>query len=207
VSPGAASQLFPLEHGLFDLVIFDEASQCPVEQAVPAIYRGKNVLVSGDEKQLPPTTFFSAGTELEEDEVDESEMQADDNPAESQRRRERRAEEESLMGCTDLLEAAIGKLKQLYLCVHYRSDHPALIEFSNRAFYKGQLEAVPARTISIAGARPIEYHAVNGQYTDRTNPDEGKAVVDLLKRFWSPLRRRAGPEGKQPGCRLLREEP
>ncbi len=185
VSPGAASQLFPLEHGLFDLVIFDEASQCPVEQAIPAIYRGKNLLVSGDEKQLPPTMFFSAGTELEEDEVEESEMQADDNPAEAQRRRERRAEEESLMACSDLLEAAIGKLKQLYLCVHYRSDHPALIEFSNRAFYKGQLEAPPARTISIAGARPVEYHAVNGEYADRTNLDEGREIVALLKRFWS----------------------
>ncbi len=185
VSPSAASQLFPLEHGLFDLVIFDEASQCPVEQAIPAIYRGKNVLVSGDEKQLPPTTFFSAGAGMEEDEIDESEMQADNNPVEVQRRREHRAEEEALMGCTDFLEAAIGKLKQLYLCVHYRSDHPALIEFSNRAFYKGQLEAPPARTISIAGARPIQYHAVNGVYADRTNSEEGKQVIALLKRFWS----------------------
>src|SRR5262249_26099443 len=161
VSPAAASQIFPLNQGLFDLVIFDEASQCPVEQAIPAIYRGKNLVVSGDEKQLPPTSFFSASSDLDE-EPDESDLEADNQPAEKKRRRERRDEEDTLLDCKNLLEMAIGKLKQLYLCVHYRSDHPALIEFSNRAFYNGQLEAVPARKVSIEGYRPIEYHAVNG---------------------------------------------
>jgi serine/threonine protein kinase len=185
VSPGAACQIFPLSAGLFDLVIFDEASQCPVEQAIPAIYRGKNLVVSGDDKQLPPTTFFSAGSEIDEEEVDEGDMEADDSPAEVQRRRERRAEEEVLMGCSDLLDAAKGKLKQLYLSVHYRSDHPALINFSNRAFYGGQLEAPPSRKVSIEGDRPIEYHPVNGRYVNRTNPDEAQRVIELLRKLWS----------------------
>jgi hypothetical protein len=185
VSPGAASQIFPLSQGLFDLVIFDEASQCPVEQAIPAIYRGKNLLISGDEKQLPPTTFFSASADLGEDEPDESEIDADDQPAEAERRREQRAEEDTLLGCTNLLELAIGKLKQLYLCVHYRSDHPALIEFSNRAFYRGQLESPPAQRVSIEGERPIEFHAVDGQYIDRTNPDEAEHIIRILKNIWA----------------------
>jgi hypothetical protein len=185
VSPGAASQIFPLDQGLFDLVIFDEASQCPVEQASPAIYRGKNLVISGDEKQLPPPPFFSAGAEIDEEEFDEEDLEADTQPAEASRRRDRRAEEETLLGCSNLLELAISKLKQLYLCVHYRSDHPALIEFSNRAFYHGQLEAPPARKASIEGQRPIEYHAVSGQYTDRTNPEEAAHIVGLLKRVWS----------------------
>jgi primosomal replication protein N'' len=184
VSPGAASQIFPREPGLFDLVIFDEASQCPVEQAIPAIYRGKNLIVAGDEKQLPPTSFFSAGLDNDEEEREEDELEADTSPAEAQRRRERREEEQSLLECSNLLELAIGKLKQLYLSVHYRSDHPALIEFSNRAFYAGQLEAPPARKISIAGERPIEYHAVNGQYSDRTNAEEARYIVALLKKRW-----------------------
>ncbi len=58
VNPSTAAEIFPLEPGLFDLVIFDEASQCPVEHAVPAVFRGKAIVVSGDEKQLPPTIFF-----------------------------------------------------------------------------------------------------------------------------------------------------
>jgi hypothetical protein len=60
-----------------------------------------------------------------------------------------------------------------------------LIEFSNRAFYNGQLEAPPARKVSIEGERPIHYYAVNGRYTDRTNPEEARHVVSLLKRLWS----------------------
>ncbi len=60
VNSATAQEIFPLERGLFDVVIFDEASQCPVEQAVPVVYRGKAVVVSGDEKQLPPTSFFSS---------------------------------------------------------------------------------------------------------------------------------------------------
>jgi serine/threonine protein kinase len=183
-SPGAASQIFPLSPGLFDLVIFDEASQCPVEQAVPALFRGKNVVVSGDDKQLPPTAFFSAGAEVDE-EAEDDDLPADEHPAEPQKRRERRDEERMLMECADLLEAAKGKLKQLYLSVHYRSDHPALIEFSNRAFYRGELESPPPRKVSIEGERPIEYHTVNGVYRDRTNPDEAARVVALLKKTWS----------------------
>src|SRR5262249_54483872 len=73
VNPEAAAQIFPLEPGIFDLVIFDEASQCPVEQAVPAIYRGKSLIVAGDAKQLPPTDFFSASTGGTTDEHEDDE--------------------------------------------------------------------------------------------------------------------------------------
>jgi hypothetical protein len=59
-NPASVSEILPLQAGLFDVVIFDEASQCPVEQVLPAIYRGKILIVSGDEKQLPPTGFFAA---------------------------------------------------------------------------------------------------------------------------------------------------
>ena len=53
-SPETVSSIFPLQEGLFDLVIFDEASQCTVESGIPAVYRGKQVIIAGDEKQLPP---------------------------------------------------------------------------------------------------------------------------------------------------------
>ena len=57
-NPNTACQIFGLTPGLFDVVIFDEASQCPFEQAVPVVYRAKRIVVCGDEKQLPPTSFF-----------------------------------------------------------------------------------------------------------------------------------------------------
>jgi hypothetical protein len=185
VNPSAASQLFPLDPGLFDLVIFDEASQCPVEEAIPVIYRGKRLVVSGDENQLPPTTFFSAGAEIEAEEIDPEEAEANENPAGVLRRRQHRAAAEALMEAGDLLEVAINKLTQLYLCVHYRSDHPALIDVSNRAFYGGQLEAPPAQRISLEGKRPIQYHAVGGRYLDRTNVAEAQRVVALIGKLWT----------------------
>ena len=56
-SPEMVSSIFPLNEGLFDIVIFDEASQLTVESGMPSIYRGKQIIVAGDEKQLPPSIY------------------------------------------------------------------------------------------------------------------------------------------------------
>ena len=69
MSPLSVAQYLPTEQSLFDVVIFDEASQIPVEQAVPALYRAPQVIVVGDEMQLPPTSFFTAHRSPEEDEL------------------------------------------------------------------------------------------------------------------------------------------
>src|SRR5207253_9590040 len=126
---------FPLQDGLFDLVIFDEASQCPIEQAVPAIWRGKALVISGDPKQLPPTGFFSAKWDAEHAEVnpESADAESTDQLAQSHERLLRQLGEEDLMKAEDLLEAAINNFPGQFLRVHYRSEHPALIEFSNRA--------------------------------------------------------------------------
>jgi very-short-patch-repair endonuclease len=186
VNPSVAAQLFPLQAGLFDLVIFDEASQCPIEQAVPAIWRGKVLVVSGDEKQLPPTGFFSAkwDAESEEREAETVDEQATEESVRAHERRMRQLGEEELMQVEDLLQAAIGNLPERYLRVHYRSEHPALIDFSNHAFYGGQLEAPPSRHGPASSKRPILYHNVGGTYVRRTNPKEAERVVELLKSFW-----------------------
>src|SRR5262249_3682102 len=89
-----------------------------------------------------------------------------------------------LMTVEDLLEASIGNLPEERLLVHYRSDHPRLIEFSNRAFYHGQLENPPARMILTDNKPPIQYHAVNGIYDHSTNRDEARKVVELLRAIW-----------------------
>src|SRR3546814_5701645 len=69
VNPDVASRLLPLRKALFDTVIFDEASQMPIEYALPTLYRSRNMIVSGDEKQMPPTAFFASRVESDEAEV------------------------------------------------------------------------------------------------------------------------------------------
>lgn len=173
-NPGAAAQVFPLEEGLFDVVIFDEASQCPLEQAVPAIYRGKRLIVSGDMKQLPPTSFFATDS-TEEEEVNE---QDEENDADN----DQRIVLQGTLDTKDLLDATIPLLPESYLLVHYRSEHPSLIEFSNRAFYEGKLEAPPSRH-GASGAKPIEYLEVAGVYERRrrTNRAEAERAVVVVK--------------------------
>jgi hypothetical protein len=168
---------------LFDLVVFDEASQCPVEQAVPAVYRGKSIVVSGDEKQLPPTSFFASSWDSDEPEEDEAEAESMDAAA-AKKQQLQQSGIAYLLQVEDLLAAAIGNLPEQLLSVHYRSKHPALIEFSNRAFYSGRLEAPPAQVSSVNGTRPIRYHEVAGVYDRRSNVEEAKAVVNILRDFW-----------------------
>jgi hypothetical protein len=184
VDPGTAAQIFPLRPGLFDLVIFDEASQCPIEYALPAICRGKNLIVSGDAKQLPPTSFFTSkpktGGDSEEDETDED-NDATDEEVSTEDHQARQINMQFLCDVEDLLEASNNNLPGDRLLVHYRSDHPALIEFSNRAFYHGALESPPPRMNFSNDNPPIQFHSVNGVYADRTNRDEARKVLKILR--------------------------
>jgi hypothetical protein len=185
VNPATACQLFPLRPELFDLVIFDEASQCPLEQAVPVIYRGRTLVVSGDAKQLPPTSFFSSRLDESEDSDDEGvEAESDSSAMTQQQRLSRRAGIAFLKQAEDLLDAAVGYLPDRHLRVHYRSESPALIQFSNFAFYGGQLEMPPARCRAVGARRSIVYHEVGGLYENRRNETEARSVVALIKEIW-----------------------
>ncbi|MBI2194996.1 MAG: DUF4011 domain-containing protein [Planctomycetes bacterium] len=186
-NPESVAEIFPLQPGLFDLVIFDEASQCPIEQAVPVIFRGRSLVVAGDEKQLPPTSFFSArlGTDGEgEESAGTEDEEAVAAAAELQQAGIRRMDEGYLLQVEDLLQASMGNLPESYLTVHYRSETPDLIQFSNRAFYGGRLEAPPARTLSTDSRRPIQYHDVAGVYDQRTNREEARKVIAILREYW-----------------------
>ncbi len=178
-NPAAAAQVFPLSEGLFDVVIFDEASQCPIEQALPVVWRGKRLVVAGDEKQLPPTGFFVPEAD-DPDSTEEEEQEATDKPVQSSTAKlvTRHVSESQ-----DLLAAAVAGMPSAYLRVHYRSDHPALIEFSNRAFYDGQLEAPPSRLPSTAALSPIQFTPIAGTYERkrRVNQAEAAAVVRLIR--------------------------
>jgi primosomal replication protein N'' len=184
MNPDVASRVLPLRPGLFNLVVYDEASQIPVEHAVPTLFRGRRVVISGDEKQMPPSSFFSSSIGNDEDEDDE---ELDDAATDAERaelaetwnRRE-------VKDCPDLLQLGRSSLPITTLQIHYRSKYRELIGYSNAAFYGGSL-SVPARhpEEEIRRARPVEFVRVDGIYANQTNPEEATRIVGLLERYWA----------------------
>ena len=184
-NPNTACQIFPLTEEYFDTVIFDEASQCPIEQALPLIYRAKKIIVSGDEKQLPPTSFFKSGFETEEEEEEEK-PEDEMSSSEITQRNIERAKQEQIASSESLLEASKVILKDVYLNTHYRSLHPSLIAFSNHAFYNGRLE-VPDLNFHNEYLKepPIVYKNIEGIYKDEKNRDEARHIIGLVKQIWN----------------------
>ena len=188
MSPLSVSDTLPIDPDLFDVVIFDEASQVPLEEAVPAVFRTRQCIVVGDEMQLPPTRFFTAASDgaYEEEDEDFDPLLAD-------------IEKGSLLShCTRTLPAAM-------LGWHYRSRSESLISFSNRAFYNGELLTIPDRArptdhapitaksagdaatnLTAALARPISFHFLeHGVYQNRRNPAEAAYIAEMLRHFLS----------------------
>ena len=119
MSPISVSQYIPPKDQFFDAVIFDEASQMPTSEAIGAIARGKNIIVVGDPKQLPPTTFFAS------DYTDDENLENEDL-------------ESILEDCL-----ALG-MPEKHLLWHYRSKHESLIAFSNAMYYNNKLLTYPS---------------------------------------------------------------
>ncbi|MGP4077442.1 AAA domain-containing protein [Halobacillus sp. K22] len=157
VSPEVASAIFPLEEEMFDLVIFDEASQCTVENGIPAIYRGKKVVVAGDEKQLPPSSLFKGSVQEDEDE-----------------------EQEDFEESESLLNLAKRVLPSSLLEWHYRSKSEELINFSNHAYYNGNIQIAP-NVNHLQSPSSVQWHKVDGHWVDQRNRVEAEEVVTLLK--------------------------
>ena len=183
--PGIASQILPLDAGMFDLVIFDEASQMPVEQALPSLYRARVAVVSGDEKQMPPSAFFASQLESDENEADEAEQPDEDASDQERENYEQAWNRREIKDCPDLLHLAEAVLPRSMLQIHYRSRFRELIAFSNSAFYRNELSVhVVHPDKRVIEERPIEYIPVNGTYGDQTNVAEAKKVVQYLERLW-----------------------
>lgn len=164
MSPLSIAQFLPAEASPFDVIIFDEASQIPVWDAVGAIARGKQVIVVGDPKQLPPTTFF-----------DRSDSGSDDA-----------AEIEDLESILD--ECLAANIPHKRLNWHYRSRHESLIAFSNERYYDGHLVTFPS---PVTDDRAVRYvHVPGGAYergSGRVNRIEAAALVkDVVKRLLDP---------------------
>ncbi|MDX6766871.1 MAG: AAA domain-containing protein [Candidatus Methylacidiphilales bacterium] len=165
-SPNTVAQIFP-RTALFDVVVFDEASQCRLEEALPVLLRARRVVVAGDPKQLPPTRFFESGVvDSSDDEIESEEDAFQAQQADTE----------------DLLGAALNlSVHEAYLDVHYRSSNAALIEFSNKSFYKGRLQAIPAHPNSLAPSSPLKLVQVGGLYKDRQNEREAQEVCRIVK--------------------------
>ncbi len=161
MSPLAVSQYLPADME-FDVVIFDEASQVTPGDSINCIYRGRAFVLAGDDKQLPPTQFFERVIEADDDE----DIDADVSDFQS------------------ILELAksSGAFRNLGLRWHYRSQHEALIAFSNYRFYEGDLVTYPSAQQD-GGNVGVEFFHANGTYRrggGADNPREAQVVAERV---------------------------
>ncbi len=161
MTPEVISEIIPLNYAMFDLVIFDEASQMFVEKAIPTIYRAKKVVIAGDTKQLRPSSLGQGKVPVDETEEDEL--------------------LDITLDAKSLLDLARHKYKETILNYHYRSKYEELISFSNYAFYDGKLLVSPNKTQP--KKPPIEYLICeDGLWENRQNVAEAKKVIELIKK-------------------------
>lgn len=159
MSPLAVSQYLPSEMS-FDVVIFDEASQVTPGDAINCIYRGKALILAGDDKQLPPTSFF----ERNEDDSDDEDTDVKD-----------------FQSVLELAKAC-GAFTNLGLRWHYRSRHEDLIAFSNYKFYEGKLVTYPS-SHSEGDDVGVGFYNAHGTYRrggGADNPGEARKVAERV---------------------------
>jgi very-short-patch-repair endonuclease len=161
MSPLSVAQYLDAGYAPFDLVVFDEASQIPVWDAVGAIARGKQLAVVGDPKQLPPTNFFSKSTDSEG------------------------GSEEQVEDLESILDECLGAgMNRLSLQWHYRSRHESLITFSNVRYYDSCLVTFPS---PVTDDVAVKFERVNGVYdrgATRTNRIEAEAIVKGIEKHY-----------------------
>ncbi len=205
MSPLSVSDILPLAEGIFDVVLFDEASQIPLEEAVPALFRAPQGIVVGDAMQLPPTSFFAA--RRDEDEQLDIEVEGEALTYD--------------LSANSFLNQAGKNLPSTLLGWHYRSRSEALISFSNAAFYEGRLLTVPEEEIGNPAAgeiriedpaegadrlgdllsRSLSFHRIAcGVYAKRRNAPEAAYIARLIRALL-----RSG-EGKTIGVIAFSEE-
>ena len=165
MSPLTVSQFLDPTLYKFDLVIFDEASQIPPEDGIGAIIRGKKVVVAGDTKQLPPTSFFQAAVMTPEDDTEELDQYIP-------------TDLDSILD-----ECATSGFPECMLMWHYRSRHEHLIAFSNKHLYRNSLNTFPnsKHESDILG---INFHYLPDTHYERgkvgANVDEAREVAKAV---------------------------
>lgn len=173
VSPDSVARFFPAASNQFDLVVFDEASQIRVADAVGALGRARAAVVVGDSKQMPPTSFAEPSS-VSDDAADLAETAVED--------------EESILS-----ECVQARVPRQWLSWHYRSQDESLIAFSNAQYYGNRLSSFPAPTHGRPSSEPDgrgvslvrvpgTFHRSGAGRLLRTNPIEAKAIVAEIRR-------------------------
>ena len=157
MSPLSVAQYLDPNTELFDLIVFDEASQLQTSKAVGAIARAKNAIIVGDPKQMPPTNFFMSNT-YDEDHEDIEDL------------------ESILDDCMAI------KMASKHLSWHYRSTHESLIAFSNSRFYENKLYTFPSYNDRESKVKFVKTKGIFDRGRKRTNLIEAKAIVDEIIR-------------------------
>jgi superfamily I DNA and/or RNA helicase/signal recognition particle GTPase len=153
-----------LNEPIFDVVIFDEASQIFTWDALSAIFRAKQLIIAGDSEQMPPSNLFAASDEEDEDCENEDE------------------EKEKVSDFDSLLSFSENKFRQLQLQWHYRSKFEELIHPSNKFVYKGRLITFPNAD---KNEKPIDFHYLpDGLWSKQKNDVEAKFTIKLLKKIY-----------------------
>lgn len=164
MSPLVVSQTLPARQ-LFDVVIFDEASQVRPADAIPALLRAPQAVVAGDSRQLPPTTFFDTADEAADEDDDIENLEAGMNLT---------------TGFESILDVLGSLLREQMLTWHYRSEDERLIAYSNVNIYKGALTTFPG----VAGEQCLRHvlvpHRAGVSVDTRSSDAEVAAVVDLM---------------------------
>lgn len=158
MSPLVVAQTLPPRQ-VFDVVIFDEASQVLPADAVPALLRAPQAVVAGDSQQLPPTTFFDAVVEDDEDEPDEASLAT---------------------GFESILDVLDALLRSYMLTWHYRSEDERLIAFSNHNVYDGGLITFPGSRGEDCVTFVAIQHDPGKRVDTRSNDDEVAEVVEMI---------------------------
>ncbi len=164
MSPLSVAQYLPPDQALFDVVIFDEASQITVWDAVGSLARGRQVIVAGDPKQMPPTNFFARSADDLDGEVDvEGDLES-------------------------ILDEMLGaSIPQRILNLHYRSRRESLIAFSNSRYYDNSLITFPAPLHPDRGIRLIRPDGFYARGGARHNQGEARAIVaEIVRRLTHP---------------------
>ncbi len=158
-SPETVSAVFPLskedDEPIFDLVIFDEASQCFAENGLPAMYRARQIVITGDSKQLAPSDLYNIRFEEDNEETPDLELES-------------------------LLDLSARYFPQVQLQGHYRSKTLDLIDFSNEHFYKNSLHLLPDRLTMNSYEPAIKYKKLDGIFENSQNEAEAHEVIKII---------------------------
>ena len=169
MSPLSVAQYLDAGYAPFDLVVFDEASQIPVWDAVGAIARGRQLVVVGDPKQLPPTSFFSKSSDPEGGGIGDEQVE----------------------DLESILDECLGAgMNRLSLQWHYRSRHESLITFSNINYYESSLVTFPSPVTDDSAVRFERVHGVYDRGGSRINRLEADAIVEGISAHYLAPRKK-----------------